>query len=206
MNKSESIKELAKALCAVQGEIEGAKKDSTNPHFRSKYADLTSVWDSIRNPLTNHGLAVSQVADTSERDHVCIETILMHTSGEYISGKMTLPVSKPDPQGHGSAITYARRYALAAIVGVCPEDDDAEGATDRTVKPKAHPQPQVEHVGDWRDVAVHFGKNKDKKLGEMTTKSLEWYLDLFDRKVETGEEMSIQDHQLHSALKKGMTK
>lgn len=202
MNKSESIKELSRALCAVQGEIEGAKKDSTNPHFRSKYADLTSVWEAIRNPLTNHGLCVSQVADTSDSAHICIETILMHVSGEYISGKMTLPVSKQDPQGHGSAITYARRYALAAIVGVCPEDDDAEGATDRSVKPK--PQ-NVEFVGDWRDATVHFGKNKDKKLGEMSKQALEWYLDLFERKVEQQEEMSMQDRQLHSALKKGMT-
>lgn len=206
MNKSDSIKELAKALTQVQKEIEGAKKDSTNPHFKSRYADLTSVWEAIRDPLTKHGLCVSQVADSSDSGHVCIETILMHESGEYISGKMTLPVSKQDPQGHGSAITYARRYALAAIVGVCPEDDDAEGATDRSAPHRPHKQQSVEFVGDWRDAEIHFGKNNGKKLGEMDTKSLKWYLDLFDKKIVDGENMSNQDAMLHSALKKATAK
>lgn len=128
MNKSESIGKLASALSKAQGMIKGAVKDSVNPHFRNKYADLTSVWEACREALTKHELSVVQLPETSEGQTVKIETMLMHSSGEWISSTIELPVQKYDAQGYGSALTYARRYALAAIVGVAPEDDDGNAA------------------------------------------------------------------------------
>lgn len=127
MNKSESIAALATALSAAQGEIEGAVKDSTNPHFRSKYADLGAVWAACRPALSKHGLAVMQLPRSAE-GCIQLETILMHKSGEWVSDTLALPVSKQDAQGYGSAMTYARRYGLMAVVGIAPEDDDGNAA------------------------------------------------------------------------------
>jgi len=132
MEKSESIKELATALNKVQANLQAAKKGSENPYFHSKYADLLSVWDACREALTINGLSVSQIADTDAEGKAVLETVLMHTSGEWIKGRLPLLPIKPDPQAQGSAITYARRYSLSAIIGLCTEeDDDAEGAMNR---------------------------------------------------------------------------
>lgn len=162
MNKSETIGELAKALVQVQAKIEGAKMDSENPFFKSKYADLSSIWEACRKPLTANGLAVVQTADTDD-SRVIIETTLLHTSGEWISGRLAITPMKPDPQGVGSAITYARRYCLAAIVGICPEDDDAEGAMARgqKVKEEVKPKPvakQQDNEPNWSQFWVEVGK------------------------------------------------
>lgn len=132
MEKSESIKELSTALAKAQSVIKAALKDSANPFFKSKYADLSSVWSACREPLTTNGLAVTQLPFQSEGATVGLETTLLHSSGEWISSKIVVPVSKPDAQGIGSAITYARRYGLASMVGVvADEDDDGEGAVGR---------------------------------------------------------------------------
>jgi hypothetical protein len=128
MNKSESIKELAGALSKAQGEIKGALKDTDNPFFKSKYADLASVVEAIRAPLAKHGIAYVQLTVPSEKEEVQVETVLMHESGEWVSGIIAVPVSKGDAQGYGSALTYARRYGLSAAVGVAPEDDDGNAA------------------------------------------------------------------------------
>ena len=127
MQKSDTITALAAALSLAQAEIEGAKKDSTNPHFRSKYADLGAVWDACRVPLTKHGLAIVQFP-RSENGCVLVETILTHKSGEWMSETLALPVSKQDAQGYGSAMTYARRYSLMSVAGIAPEDDDGNAA------------------------------------------------------------------------------
>ncbi|WP_339335930.1 ERF family protein [uncultured Maricaulis sp.] len=127
MQKSDTITALAAALSAAQGEIEGAKKDSTNPHFKSKYADLGAVWDACRGPLTKHGLAVVQFP-RSENGCVLVETVLTHKSGEWMSETLALPVSRQDAQGYGSAMTYARRYSLMSVAGIAPEDDDGNAA------------------------------------------------------------------------------
>jgi hypothetical protein len=128
MQRSEQINELAGALCKAQGAIEGAKKDSVNPHFKSAYADLASVWEAVRGPLTTNGLAVTQWLRTVENG-LEVETVLMHTSGQYMSGVLWLPLLKLDAQAVGSASSYGRRYALMAALGVAPIDDDGEGAT-----------------------------------------------------------------------------
>jgi hypothetical protein len=121
------IADLAAALCKAQAEMEGAKKDATNPHFKTNYADLASVWAAIREPLTKNGLAVVQLL-RSIQGGVEVETILLHSSGQQISDVFAVPATKNDAQGYGSAATYARRYALMAMVGVAPEDDDGNGA------------------------------------------------------------------------------
>lgn len=134
MNRSEQINELAVALAKAQGAMESAKKDSENPHFRSTYASLASVWDACRAPLSQNGLSITQLPDDAERG-ICIETILMHTSGQWISSKFNMPLSKIDAHGIGTAISYARRYALCAMVGIAAEDDDGNTATGTPEKP-----------------------------------------------------------------------
>ena len=148
MDKSESIENLAKSLIKVQSKLKGARQDSKNPFFNSKYADLSSVWEACRGLLAENELAVIQTTDIGENHQLVVETILVHSSGEWISGQIPMILAKQDPQGIGSAITYGRRYGLSAIVGICPEDDDAESAMNRpdsSAKPKAiipKPKPQ----------------------------------------------------------------
>lgn len=141
MKTSPEIKQLAAALAKAQAKIEGATKDSTNPHFGKTYADLASVWETIREPLSSNGLSVVQSASNpnwTEKDStvivqdpraVAVVTRLMHESGEWIEGTLSILPTKIDPQGVGSAITYARRYALAAMIGVYQIDDDANAAS-----------------------------------------------------------------------------
>lgn len=132
MDKSDTITELAKALAKAQGQISPALKDSENPHFRSKYADLSSVWAACRKPLTDNGLSVVQMpVDAPTPGSVALTTLLLHTSGEYISSTVSAPLTKQDAQGIGSALTYLRRYALSAIIGVVADDDDDGNAASR---------------------------------------------------------------------------
>ena len=140
MNQSESIKEIATALSKVQGQLTHAVKDSANPFFKSKYADLGSVWDSCRKLLADNGLSVMQFPGDYVEGNISLTTMLTHSSGEWISHSMSLPVSKPDAQGAGSAITYMRRYALAAVVGIYQADDDGNEA----VKPVAKVEVKAE--------------------------------------------------------------
>lgn len=162
MMKSDSIAALAAALAKAQSQIHGAIKDSTNPFFNSRYADLASVWEACRGPLTANGLAIVQTPSATFSGDAHIEqvtgksgekrsvlrslatvtvvTALVHSSGEFIAGDVSALVASSDPQAIGSAITYLRRYGLAAMVGVPQIDDDAEAAvaTTRDVK-KADP-------------------------------------------------------------------
>jgi hypothetical protein len=127
------MSELAKALVKAQGHIKGAVKDASNPHFKAKYADLASVWDACRKPLTDNGLSVVQFTTINTEGTIpLLVTRLLHTSGESIDGVTPLIMVKQDMQALGSAITYARRYGLAAMVGVAPEDDDGNAASEAT--------------------------------------------------------------------------
>lgn len=128
MLKSDEIKDLATALAKAQGEMGHAIKDAVNPHFKSRYADLASVWDAIREPLSKHGLSVVQTIRIEGLDHY-LDSILLHASGQFIGGSMKVLVSKVGAQELGSALTYARRYALSALVGVAPDDDDGNAAS-----------------------------------------------------------------------------
>ena len=142
MITSDSIANLTLALSIVQGKMTHAIKDSANPFFKSKYADLESVWDVCRSLLSENGLAVMQFpgdinfvqlekdnGDINIATKMSLTTIISHKSGEFMSQEMSVPVTKPDAQGAGSALTYMRRYALAAVVGVVQADDDGNAAS-----------------------------------------------------------------------------
>lgn len=125
------VGDLAEALAKAQGGITGARKDSANPFFKSKYADLASVWDACREHLSANNLAVIQTM-VPAASGITVITTLVHSSGQWIRGELNMVPVKNDPQGIGSCITYARRYALAAIVGVAQVDDDANSAQGHT--------------------------------------------------------------------------
>ena len=142
MNKrSEDIGEIATAFVACQAELEAVPKTAENPFFHSKYADLATVVGATRPILAKHGLAVTQTFQPSESDGVLhIETTLVHRSGQFWSSLLTMPLDKPTPQGAGSAMSYGRRYAYSAILGVITEaDDDAEGAETHNGSSAARP-------------------------------------------------------------------
>lgn len=142
------IGKLATALSKAQGQMQGAKKDADNPFFKSKYADLASVWEACRKPLADNELSVSQVVDANESG-MFVKTMLMHSSGECISGIMPVQFTeKTTAQQIGSIITYYRRYALSAIVGVAPEDDDGNNASQVTLQSPAAKWAQTDTAYD----------------------------------------------------------
>ena len=140
MEHSEQLGELAAALAKAQGQMVGAVKDADNPFFKAKYADLASIWDACRVPLSTHGLSVVQTTELGA--DVTVTTTLLHASGQWLRGHLQMTPTKHDPQGVGSCLTYARRYALAAMVGICSVDDDGEAAAGRGEKspPTAPPR------------------------------------------------------------------
>lgn len=169
--KSDAINELATALAKAQGEMTHAAKDRENPHFKSSYATLASVWEACRLPLSRHGLSVTQLA-SSEQGCAAITTILMHSSGQWVQSETRVPTTKNDAQGVGSAITYARRYALSAIVGIAPDDDDdGNGASRRPDAPPRRdtPPPQQPKANEPR---ITSGPAKGKLFRDATDDEL----------------------------------
>lgn len=142
MKHSESLAKFAPAFVAAQAEIENAHKNATNPHFRSKYADLTEIIDAIRPTLAKHGLGIIQIPGF-EDGVLTMDNMILHTSGEWISGVSGSPIAKQDPQGVGSAITYMRRYSLAAMCGITQEDDDGNAASRNGTEPEARSETKV---------------------------------------------------------------
>lgn len=128
------MKNIATALVKAKKAFSPALKDKTNPAFRSKYADLGACLEAVNDALLENGIALYQ--ETSEDNMgVTVETVLLHESGESLrSGKLHVPAMKQDPQGYGSALTYARRYSLMAACGIAPEDDDGNAASKPAVK------------------------------------------------------------------------
>lgn len=156
---SESTAKIAKALAAAQAEMSNATLNKTNPHFKSRYADLAAIRDAAIPALAKHGLAVTQLPDVTE-DGFMLVTRLMHESGEWISSTYPLPTDLGKPQQMGSAQTYARRYSLAALVGISAEEDDDANAAEAggskdTVKPKSTPDAAAK-VGQWVEAQVAF--------------------------------------------------
>lgn len=131
MKFSESIGNISEALAKAQGEMKPAVFDATNPHYRSKYATLASIMESCREALSKNNLAVVQGTSVIE-DRVVVTTMLVHSSGEFISDELSMNITKDSPHAVGSAITYARRYSLSSMVGIVfdqdDQDDDAESA------------------------------------------------------------------------------
>lgn len=138
MDKSESIKEIAIAMCKAQSEMGGAHKGANNPFFKSKYADLGAVVQAVKEPFVNNGLSYVQFP-IEEGGRIGVETILMHISGEWMSCPFTVNLQKQDAQGAGSAITYCRRYGLQAVAGIPSDDDDGNNASKKAPK-KAAPE------------------------------------------------------------------
>ena len=122
------MKQIAEALVKAQKGFSPALKQSNNPHFRSKYADLATCVEAVIDALNNNGIALMQMTHECQ-DGVTVETVFIHASGELLSaGKLHVPAVKHDAQGYGSALTYARRYSLMAACGIAPEDDDGNAA------------------------------------------------------------------------------
>ena len=181
MEKSETIGNLTLALSKVQAQLRPAKENSKNPFFKSNYADLGSVWDSVRALLSENELSIIQMPT----DVGGLTTILSHSSGEYLSSTMYIP-SKEDAHGVGSAISYARRYALASFVGVVTGDDDGNGAiksnnspSAKTTTPKSKPKLSSEQYKAMM-TAVEQGKGsvvEQKMNGYVLTKTQQDNLD-----------------------------
>ena len=207
------IGELAKALAKAQGELVPAAKNATNPFLKNKYADLASCIAACREVLPKHGLAYAQCIIPSTEGTVCVETILMHESGQFIKSRCVLPCTVPisrdgkpamnAAQAAGSAITYARRYGLSAIVGLVTEDDDGNAAA---ISPKEQRRQEQERVQEARREAET--KNPDKmsdqqrkalmaRLNELGCKAREDYLmelsRVLGRTVNTSKELTVSD-------------
>ena len=165
------IKNLAAALVKTQMAMDAASKDSTNPHFRSKYADLSSIISAVSPAASVNGLAFVQISHERE-NAAAIETLIIHTSGETLScGIVSCPVSKADAQGYGSAQTYAKRYSLSAAFGVRTEDDDGNAAA------KAKPLPNAVNPND---VGKDFWSNATGEQKECLESYLRTLLDYLD--------------------------
>ena len=178
MQKSESIAALAAALAKAQGEMENAGKNSVNPHFKSRYADLAEILNTVRPVLSKHGLAVTQFP-AFEGNLAHVETILTHASGEWMSGTCSAPVQKSDPQGVGSALTYLRRYSLAAVCGLAQEDDDGHTASrpkpgpaqqqkpaPQPTAPKPGPDPLITDAQRKHLMAIYAGAPREDRLAD----------------------------------------
>jgi hypothetical protein len=133
------ISALLKAFLAAQAQVRGAKKDAQNPHFKSDYATLESVITAIKDPLNSNGLAFIQMPATCQNGGLRLVTRIYHMGGQFIESDFEVPLPKADPQGVGSALTYARRYALMAMMGIAPEDDDGNSATPKKRSAKKAP-------------------------------------------------------------------
>jgi hypothetical protein len=129
--------QFAKAFILAQGEIGRAVKDSNNPHFKAKFASLAAVQSACMEALHKHGFSVLQPTTVLENGTAALKTILLHSSGECLESVYPLNPVKGDPQGYGSALTYARRYCLASLVGVVQDDDDGNNGSKRPPAPQA---------------------------------------------------------------------
>lgn len=211
-SQSAEIGKLAEALAKAQGEMSGARADSENPYFKSTYADLSSVWEACRGPLSKNGLAVIQTTAAADQG-VKVVTTLAHSSGQWIRGELTMRPVKNDPQGIGSALTYARRYSLSGMVGIAPvEDDDGEGAMGRDTKPKKRANQPAQKSAPKQDPStgngngeyvVPFGKFKGQALSQVSTEDLQGYLKYIEGKA--GENPNPQVVQFIDEAKKSLS-
>ena len=198
---SESIAALANALAAAQAVLEPAAKNAENPHLKNRYADIAAVFEAIRKVLPKHGLAVAQmILPTEGKAHV--RTMLIHQSGEWIAGECVLPPDRAGgPQGMGSAITYARRYSLSALLGLVSEEDDdgerAQGrpprAQQRAARTASSPAPATSPTSDtgmtkaqsnalMAYLTKRHGQNREAYLAELS--------DFFGRPITSSRELS----------------
>ena len=150
------MKQIATAMVKAQKAFGPALKSSTNPHFKSRYADLAACVEAVIQGLNDNGIALIQ-KNYDCNDGVMVETVFLHESGEMLEcGILHVPAAKQDPQGYGSALTYARRYSLMAACGIAPEDDDGNSAS-RRQEPKVSAQAMADHLA-----AIDATTNKEE--------------------------------------------
>lgn len=222
MEMSATINELAAALAKAQGEMKNAAKSSDNPYFKSKYADLAEVLNVAREPLSKNGLSFMQANEGVQNGYMSVTTLLMHSSGQYVKSTGLFPIGKQDAQGNGSALTYARRYSLAAMLGIAQEDDDGNAACGAQNQPQQRQnRQQVQRQGQAQNnapkanqqstgdkfvridpqgnvyVAVNAGKDAN---GQQLVK----YKNIIDVKMDTLEDLLKNEHYklAHEAIKK----
>lgn len=149
MKKSETITEFSKAFAKMQSELEQPLKNANNPFFKSKYVPLENVVSSITKAASKNGLSFTQFPSSDEQGNITVGTIVMHESGEWIEyDPIKMKPAKSDPQGVGSAITYAKRYALSAIFGITSDQDDDGNEASRSTSKSAEMIDQVTY-NDW---------------------------------------------------------
>ena len=167
MKKSESIVELGTALALAQAEMSNPAKNSSNPFFKSKYADLAEVINISKPTLAKFGLSVIQMP-YAMNGHVGVETTIIHKSGEYISSRLNMPLGgKKDAQAVGSSITYARRYALAGMCGIAQEDDDANSTSGKKAKTALPVVDKARIEAALAKLNQHFENGEDDKAKTM---------------------------------------
>ncbi len=170
MRMSESIKEITVALIAAQGGLPKLSKDKINPFFKHGYVGLETVMPEALAILNKNGMALTQTVGTAEGGGTTLSTTILHSSGEWISDTQPLLLVKPDPQGQGSAITYGRRYAVMAMLGlVADDDDDGAAASPRDAAPQSRPQPRQqrqEPVSAAPPIDAHERKVRELEEGE----------------------------------------
>lgn len=182
MNTDKSTPELFTALSEAQGEIQNAEKNSENPHFRSRYADLAQVLNTIRPVFSKHGLSLIQ---SPEFDGVIasVTTIVAHKSGGFITGKASCVPRKQDPQGIGDSTTYLRRYSAASFAGISQEDDDGESQSHgKVTEPKKTPEPPVVGEVKWEGEFIIKREEKPFKASDGTHK-IAWVYTTSTKKV-----------------------
>lgn len=159
---NEPISELVKALIGAQQEFAPLAKSATNPHFKNKFVPLNEVIETVLPVLNKHGLAISQFPTLTIDGEPGLTTMLMHVSGQFLESTMPLLTAKNDPQGQGSALTYARRYALMSVLGlVGDEDDDGHAARPTPKQQDVKSSPLEEAKKKLRDAITKAGLSKD---------------------------------------------
>jgi hypothetical protein len=183
--QSENIGELAAALAKAQGEVGTVTKDSANPFYKNSYASLAAVWEATRPILSKHQLSVVQMPSSDERGYY-VETQLMHSSGQWIRSRTYMKPAKDDPQGIGSLISYARRYALQAVTMICPDDDDGEAAMGRNAPQKPVEAPKPVAKVETPKVKVAKSAEPAKEAEEKSKFNGEGHQQLFQKLMEAG--------------------
>jgi uncharacterized protein (DUF3820 family) len=200
------------ALVKAISEVQSPKFDAKNPHYGNKYATLGSHIDAIKGTFAKHGWTIIQ-HPSSYNGQVGIKSILLHVSGDQMEFSAHLPVdpAKIDAQKAGSIYSYLRRYALSAIANLAAEDDDGQASVEVTnayvpsakpsydapAKPKQAPSSVA---GEWRNIMLHFGKNKGQTLGQLPANSLDWYAKEWQPKPYGDKGISEADVILRNAL------
>lgn len=209
MEMSTNIADLAAALAKAQGEMRNAAKSSDNPFYKSKYADLAECLNVVREPLAKNGLSVFQANEGIIDGKLTVTTLLMHSSGQYIRVASSYPIQKNDAQGFGSTLTYARRYGLAAALGLAQEDDDGNAACEPEQKKKQYKEQSKAQPQSTGDKFVQITPNGDVGVAvasdrhDAEGKHLAVYKNIKDLTVEELERMlTIPQYQLaHQAIK-----